>query len=382
MDHNITFMNVFIVFPYMLTKNTMLNLWYITLNCFYLCNDYLIRPVMYLIRPVIYLITFLPDYLLNYFGINISSSSQPILTLITVMIYIGFYYCLYRIYKFILTRIFLMIYFGKFNVFYNNKFEDKHYQSSRKMDKRYKPFVIIKKNGKKVFGFLYNKKKIPEFTDNLILLSLGFMSADYHTNFWGGRFNGGRFFNWPSILEKSDRTIVVYNYSCAGMFDGFLTEESMYDDIENVWSFLMRNKAKPQKIIVYGRCIGGSVASHLVMKIVAETFDKTRYPSKLVLENIFVNTANLIYLYCCVFGFILPIDYEFNTYKHLKFIDKSIHTVLAYSSTNNRVLYNRYDFNVIQDYISNFVTIYGNHIFPEFTKEFTDHLMVEEEENN
>lgn len=370
-EQNITFMNVCIIFPFMLAKNIVYYLLNMIMNFSYCCKDYLIKPL-------IHLITFLPELLINnmpnYVGTDLSYFYQTVLILIKVMTYVTVYYCIYRIYKFILTRIFLIIFFAKFNVFYSSKYEDDYHKYARKLGNNYKPFVITKKNGKRVFGFLYNKNKAPQFTDDLILYSFGFTSYDYHFTFWGGYKPYHGHFNWKSIIEKSNKTIVVYDYSCAGMNNGFLTEESMYDDIEQVWRYLILNEADPQKIIVYGRCIGGAVASHLVKKIVSDSLDKRNYPAKLILESIFVNTTDLIYLYCCIFGFILPIDYEFNTHKHLKFIDKSVYTVVAYSNYNQRVIYDKTDFDIIKENVSSFVEIEGDHCNPRFTWKFIDEI--------
>ena len=64
-------------------------------------------------------------------------------------------------------------------------------------------------------------------------------------------------------------SIFIYDYSGYGVSNGIPTEKTAYNDIENIWKYLVENKkVNPNKIIVYGQSLGCAISSYLICNLI------------------------------------------------------------------------------------------------------------------
>ncbi len=88
----------------------------------------------------------------------------------------------------------------------------------------------------------------------------------------------------PQQLTQSKMHVMICDYRGYGDNPGSPSEESLYDDAEAFWNFVIKKKrAAPNHIIIYGESLGGSVATHLA----AYASQKNTPPAGLVLSGTF-----------------------------------------------------------------------------------------------
>lgn len=138
----------------------------------------------------------------------------------------------------------------------------------------------INDNGEQIYGLLYNKNKIPEWSDNIILYShgnAGWIGYLIHNNIINTLSNYG--------------SIFLYDYSGYGISTGSPSEKIAYRNIESVWDFLIKEKkVDPNKIIIYGQSLGCAISSHLVCYLKK---NNKKLPKLLILEAPFINIAEM-----------------------------------------------------------------------------------------
>lgn len=77
----------------------------------------------------------------------------------------------------------------------------------------------------------------------------------------------------------------IFDYRGYGESDGKATEQGTYRDAKAAWNYLVKEKGySPDKIIIFGRSLGGAVAAHLVMQ---------NKPAALILESTFTSLPDL-----------------------------------------------------------------------------------------
>ncbi|UCH98558.1 MAG: alpha/beta hydrolase [Candidatus Aminicenantes bacterium] len=112
------------------------------------------------------------------------------------------------------------------------------------------------------------------------------------------------------IFRELGFSIFIFDYRGYGKSEGSPTEKGTYLDAEGAWNYLVREmKVKPENIIVFGRSLGGGIASYLAYKY---------QPRALIIESSFTSVpdmAKMIYPRLPV-GFLLR--YKYNTRKRLK----------------------------------------------------------------
>ncbi|MDI6744418.1 MAG: alpha/beta hydrolase [Thermodesulfovibrionales bacterium] len=69
------------------------------------------------------------------------------------------------------------------------------------------------------------------------------------------------------IFHALGLSVLIFDYRGYGKSEGFPTEEGTYLDAESVWEYLVSVKgARPEKIILFGRSMGSSVAAELALR--------------------------------------------------------------------------------------------------------------------
>jgi pimeloyl-ACP methyl ester carboxylesterase len=131
--------------------------------------------------------------------------------------------------------------------------------------------------------------------------------------------NGGNLYNWLGLAEvfaELGFDVFLFDYRGYGDSEGSPDEEGTYLDADAAWSHLVSERKIPAaRIVIYGRSLGGAVASHLAAAhapgglIVDSSFTTIRefamekYPRLLVrlgLTYEYDNVANLGKIRCPV----------------------------------------------------------------------------------
>jgi hypothetical protein len=225
---------------------------------------------------------------------------------------------------------------------------------------------IIKDNGDEIYGLLYNKNKIPDWNDNIILYSHG---------------NAG----WVGYLLHCDitnklcdyGTVFIYDYSGYGVSTGTPSEKVVYSNIFAVWKFLINEKkVDPQKIIVYGHSLGCAISSHLVSVLIS---NNNILPKSLILESPFINInkiANHIGSKICknnginenlisVLLKILVVS-EFDNFQNLKYINNKLPVYILHSPLDEIIPY-AHGKKLAKNTKAKFIKINGGHNNSELT---------------
>lgn len=104
--------------------------------------------------------------------------------------------------------------------------------------------------------------------------------------------------------------VFIFDYRGYGQSTGTPSEKGTYLDADGAWECLTRKlKVKPEEIILFGRSLGGAVASYLA---------QTYHPRGLILESTFTSIPELVPSVLRFTYFKLPIRYNYNTRKRLK----------------------------------------------------------------
>jgi alpha-beta hydrolase superfamily lysophospholipase len=79
--------------------------------------------------------------------------------------------------------------------------------------------------------------------------------------------------------------VFIFDYRGFGESTGSPTEDGTYTDVERAWRYLVEERRiPPQKIVVWGRSLGGAIATHLASRVT---------PAALVLESTFTSLPDL-----------------------------------------------------------------------------------------
>ncbi len=161
--------------------------------------------------------------------------------------------------------------------------------------------------------FLYTfQSKMVYFPDKVMSYNPGSQGLDYHDVHFDTADNT-RIFGWyVPVKEKSRKTILfchgnagniadrlpmvrnfhnmglnvfIFDYRGFGKSQGFPSEKGTYLDALGAWDYLVKiKKEKPQNIILYGRSLGGAIASYLA---------KQKSPGALILEATFTSLKDI-----------------------------------------------------------------------------------------
>jgi len=115
------------------------------------------------------------------------------------------------------------------------------------------------------------------------------------------------------IFHQLGLDVFIFDYRGYGQSEGKPTEQGTYKDAEAAWRYLIEERqVKPNEVIIFGRSLGGAVASWLA---------QSHKPGALILESTFTSLPDIaagLYPYLPVR---LLLRFEYNTAEYLGRVD-------------------------------------------------------------
>ncbi len=112
------------------------------------------------------------------------------------------------------------------------------------------------------------------------------------------------------IFRQLGFSTFIFDYRGYGKSKGKPSEKGTYLDAEGAWNFLVsEKKVKPEEIIVFGRSLGGGVASYLAQKY---------QPRALIIESSFTSIADMARVLFPWLPVKLLLRFKYNTRERLK----------------------------------------------------------------
>jgi len=129
------------------------------------------------------------------------------------------------------------------------------------------------------------------------------------------------------IFHRLGLDVFIFDYRGYGQSEGKPTEQGTYEDAKAAWRYLIEERQlAPADIIVFGRSLGGAVASWLA---------QSHTPRALILESTFTSLGNVaatLYPYLPVR---LLLRFQYNTAEHLDSVNCP---VLIVHSRNDEIM--------------------------------------------
>ncbi len=117
------------------------------------------------------------------------------------------------------------------------------------------------------------------------------------------------------IFHRLGFNILILDYRGYGRSQGQPSEEGLYRDAQTGWNYLLEKGFKPGQITLFGRSLGGAVASRLATRV---------RPAALVLESTFSSVRDMANLMLPVFSKLLYKRFTFNTVANVRRIDSPL----------------------------------------------------------
>lgn len=129
------------------------------------------------------------------------------------------------------------------------------------------------------------------------------------------------------IFKELDLSVLIFDYRGYGRSGGEPSEEGTYSDALASWDYLVNNKMiPPEKIIAWGRSLGGAVAAWLA---------KNRTPGLLIMESSFTSVEDVAEFHLPV----IPGSLIFgDTYNTLEIIDDIKCPVMIIHSPGDEII--------------------------------------------
>jgi fermentation-respiration switch protein FrsA (DUF1100 family) len=128
--------------------------------------------------------------------------------------------------------------------------------------------------------------------------------------------NGGNISHRGDSLKIFNRlgfNILIIDYQGYGKSEGSADEAAMYDDAQAAWKYLREvKKFKQSEIVIFGRSLGGAVASKLALDV---------EPQALILESTFSSISDMAKLFLPEMSKFIYFRYEFNTLQRITSIN-------------------------------------------------------------
>lgn len=129
------------------------------------------------------------------------------------------------------------------------------------------------------------------------------------------------------IFHKLKLNVLIIDYPGYGESEGEPSEEALYQSATAAWQYLVNNKKiNPEKIIIFGRSLGGAVAVDLASRVKA---------GGLILESTFSSVRDVVDIAFPLLSNFIYLRYSFNSFNKIKNV---VAPVLMIHSPDDRVI--------------------------------------------
>lgn len=116
-----------------------------------------------------------------------------------------------------------------------------------------------------------------------------------------------------AIFNQLGLNVLIIDYRGYGQSEGTPSEKGFYNDAFAAWNFLSQTKnIKKENIIIFGRSMGGVVATELASKV---------QPGKLIVESSFSSAKDVARELFPLLYRLIILRFNFNAEKYLKFFN-------------------------------------------------------------
>lgn len=203
-----------------------------------------------------------------------------------------------------------------------------------------------------ISSILVNRIEYPNVDKNIIFYC--------HGNSWCI----GKLYYSSSIVMLSklkNTTIFMFDYRGYGNTKGFISENNMYEDALNAWNFLTQKlNVSENNIIIYGKSLGASVATHLLAYLVK---NKKKIPKALFLDSPFVTLKSTVGK--LLYGLDNFVTLKFNNLDNLLIINNILPIYLLHSKDDQLVKYSE-SLELQKKINSTIIDIMGSHKHPKY----------------
>jgi len=128
--------------------------------------------------------------------------------------------------------------------------------------------------------------------------------------------NAGNISHWLESIQVFHRlglAVFIFDYRGYGQSEGTPTEEGTYQDAEAAWRYLIETRqVDPSQVIVFGRSLGGAVASWLA---------QSHRPGALILESTFTSLPEVAATHYPYLPLRFLLRFQYSTAEYLGRID-------------------------------------------------------------
>jgi len=130
-----------------------------------------------------------------------------------------------------------------------------------------------------------------------------------------------------AIFHRLGLNMLIFDYRGYGKSEGRPDEQGLYQDARTAWSYLIKDKGlRSEEIILFGRSMGGSVASKLAREV---------QPGALIIESTFSSARSMADEIFPILSRIVFLRFRFNTEANIKQVYSP---VLVLHSPNDEII--------------------------------------------
>lgn len=112
------------------------------------------------------------------------------------------------------------------------------------------------------------------------------------------------------IFHRLGLNVFIFDYRGYGKSQGKPGEQGMYSDADAAWRYLVEDKGlEPKNITLFGRSLGGSIATRLASEVRA---------GKLILESTFSSGKDMAKSIFPLMSYLIYIRFDFNSVERIK----------------------------------------------------------------
>ena len=128
-------------------------------------------------------------------------------------------------------------------------------------------------------------------------------------------------------FHKLKMNVLIIDYPGYGKSEGIPSEQGLYQSAYSAWQYLIKDKKiKPENILIFGRSLGGAVATDLASRVNA---------GGLILESTFSSVADIVQMAFPVMSNFIYLRYSFDS---ISKINKVKYPVLLIHSPDDEVI--------------------------------------------